>query len=220
MTNDNQDLTDEQIAVRTLSLESYLGAAGLNEIRKKRAFYGDAFYDAAESISDPILESNEAQEVRKRIREQEEAQRKQMGYAGPTYGPSEDKVEFEMYSTTRTSLGIAKLGDLEKLVKDNGATLKDEVPEELKNLSYMEIITKAKETGALSEDGKLDLSKLDKKYQDALDAHKALIRAYDISAARKIGEKIDFYSEPNALLSQVANEYKPKNGTPAGQGSQ
>jgi len=219
MTNEDEK-TPEKIAIDNLATEAYLKVAGLNEIRKKRAFYGDAFYNAAEDIAGSILESDEAQEIRKRIREQEESLRKQIGYAGPTYGPADDRVSFEMYKTTRNSLNLAKFGDLEKLVRNNGAILKDEVPEKLKNLSYMEIMAKAEETGVLSKDGKLDLKKLDEESQYALAVHEALSQAYDTSAARKIGEKVDFYSEPNALLSQIAEKYKPEAQTPAGQGSQ
>ena len=202
-----KEISPEELAVRNLGLESYLGVAGQNYIRQNRGLYGELVSNAAENID--ILESKEAQEIRKQIEEQEKAVREQTGYVGPYDGARNSDILFGIYRITRESLALVKLGDLEKILKEKGAKLDFDVPEKLKNLSQNDLVEKAQEKG-VGSDGKIDISTLDETYQDAFVMQKVLGQAYDLLGAQKIMQGVDFYAGVNAQGKAIAKKYAPK----------
>jgi len=205
-----KEKTPEEAAVMNLGLEAYLNIAGQNNIRQNRGKYGELASDSAERID--FSENEQFQQTRKEIEKTERAIREQTGYAGPYSGASNDRILFGMYQTTRNSLAIVKIGDLEKILKDNGAKLDFEVPKKLKELSREKIIENAKEKGMIDKDGNLNIEKLEESHRDALIMQQLLGHAYDILGAKKIMDKIDFYAEINAQGKAIAEKYASKKG--------
>lgn len=207
---DEEKKSPEQVATINLGLESYLNVAGQNKVRKHKGRYGELVSDSAEKLK--FSGSKEFQQTREQIEKQEQAIRDQTGYAGPYSGASNDSIVFGMYQTTRHSLAIVKMGDLEKILKDNGAKLDFEVPEKLRELSKEKIIEKAKEKGMVDRDGRIDIGKLEETYKDAFIMQQLLGEAYDILGAKKIVEGIDFYADINAQGKAIAEKYSTKKG--------
>jgi len=192
-----------ELAVKNLEANTFLLSAGINAIRSQRGTFGDLAYDKAENADSDLLLSNEANEIRKQLREQGKSLREKLGYAGPYSGPTDSDISFQMYIIGRESLQAVKIGDLEKILKEKGAQIEFEVPEKLRNFSKKDILEKAQEA-------KIEPENLSEEYKDALKMQEILTQAYNVLGAQKIMEKINFYGGINQIGAEIAKKYTPK----------
>ena len=89
------------------------------------------------------------------------------------------------------------------LVKKTGSSLEYEVPEQLKQTSYLDIMQKAVD----EKTGKVDESKLSEDDKYALTAHQYLTDAYNKACGLKAAS-INYFADTNAALKEISEKYK------------
>lgn len=150
-----------------------------------------------------IMRSEDANKLRDEIYESEKARYERLGVADTAQRPSDAQISAYVLQNINDALENLELGRLEQIAKDKSGKLDFEVPENLKTLSYREIISK------YARNREIKLEDLNKDEQTAVSLYNLLTETYKFSV------KVDFLRENylegiNATGKKLTEEYSPK----------
>ena len=212
MTKEKELTPEEHRALNVKNtLESKLmqNIVGGNQVKKNPFVYGQLGLQGGEQTYLDAKSDEDFHNQRKAMYDQSLKQKEQLGIAEEPSYPTDYQVVAQMMTGLQEVQAMAKLSELEKYAKAVGADLDFEVPEELKDISEADIIIEAKEKGALTEKG-LNLSKLDKKYNDAYHIKELLTKSYERACALNAGQT-NYFTDLNQMGKQIVDEYKKSN---------
>jgi hypothetical protein len=136
---------------------------------------------------------------------------KKMGIFGEPSRPSNADVSAKLVQQFNEITQIATLEELltgaKNAVKKAGAKIEEELPQELKNYTYTDLIKLAGEKGAISKDGKISIDKLGKNEQNAFKMYSALVGVYKEACIQRVCSP---FGEYNQAIKEICDSYNPK----------
>ncbi len=208
---DNQEPTPEEtrqsIVKKTLEYKLLQGAVGGNEVKANPYLYGQLGLQGGEETYTQTMSGEEADNERKGIYAERLEEKKQLGISEEAPYPTNYDIIAKLKKQLREVQVRAKLSELEEHAKAVGAQLDFEVPEELKGYIQSELIQKA-----ITEDGKIDISKLDDKEKDALGMYQVVTDSYERALGLKAAQT-NYFADLNKIGKQIVDKYKPREST-------
>ncbi len=205
---DNQELTPEESRQRnvkkTLDYLLVQGAIGGNEVKVNPYLYGQLGLQGGEETYTQAMLSEEAENEKKGIYAKRLEEKEQLGISEEAPYPTNYDLIVKLKRQLREVQIMAKLSELEEHAKVAGAQLDFEVPEELKDYIQREYIEKA-----ITEDGKLDASKLSDKEKDAFAMYRVLTDSYERALGLKAAQT-NYFVDLNSVGKQIADKYTKK----------
>ena len=197
----------EKAARLNANHEDFQLAIGASEILDNQAQYGTDAVSAARAAFKKIEGTESYSKLEKAIYD---PRKESVGERGEASKPTSSEVYAGMRQTVeRESLPRLKFGELEAIVKEAGAKLDVEVPEELRDLSYEEYSKGLVEEGKVDEKGQVDESMLSDEEKNAAIVYNALRSAYTQASVAKVREGA-IYAEANKGLKLVNSFYNPE----------
>ncbi len=186
----------------TLEYKLLQKIVGGNNVKANPFFYGQLGVSGGEQTYLEAMISEGADKERKRIYADRIKEKTALGLAeDPAYPTNYDVAKGFKIQLMQVQ-SIAKIGELEEHAKAVGAKLDFEVPEELKNYIKAELTQKA-----MTENGKIDESKLSEQEKDALGIYGVLTKAYERAISLNVSQS-NYFADINKAGTQIADKYK------------
>jgi hypothetical protein len=189
---------EEQIQLnvkRTLESKFIQAVVGGNSIKANPLMYGQAS-QGIEKTYDQVMEDEEANKMRKEIYQQKKQEGDQLGVIGEPAYPSNYDISLQIMKQVQSVMSMAKLDDLESIVKSVAKDLDFEVPKMLKDYSAYELMLKAQEGEELSKDEQM-----------ALGSQQLLSQAYTRAVAFNV-TKSNYFVDLNDQAGKIMDSYK------------
>lgn len=207
-TPEEKEKARTEIVESTLVNKLFQNVMGSNSVKSQPFVYGELSQQGGEENYNNVISHEEFTKKRQELYAQKKAEMQQANIAGePTIVDPE--VSLAIVKQLKESMGIAKIGELETYVNNLGAGLDFKVPEELKELSYANVLEAAMKSNAISPEGALDTSKLSDTQKDAIAMYQLFSQAYERACALSVSKSGSF-ADINAQGSAIADKYKPK----------
>lgn len=211
----------KEIEKREKSLEEnlqkdgfYMSVLGVNALRNGRTQYGEYASQIGQSQYSEVINSDDANEIRKKLYEQEVQKGKTLGIADMPETPTNYQLVKYAISIVNESVQELSVSKLEEIVNDMGGA-KIELPDELKEYEAQkrEVQIRAIESGENPEGIKKAVEGIvDKDSEMALQKYtQVLYEAMKRNAAYKILDE-HRYDDINSIGKSIGEEYKKAKG--------
>lgn len=200
MANEKKEPTkEEQIQTNlksTLGSEWIQNTLGSNSVKNNPFLYGQLGVQGANTTYDTTMFSEDATKLRKKMYDEQKANGAQLGVYGDPAMPSNYDVSANVAQQFHEIVSLAKLSDLEAMVKPLAKGFEFKLPDKLKNFSALELMTKLQKGEELSEDE-----------HNALASQQLLTQAYTRAVALKASQS-NYFSDLNKNAEKIAEAYK------------
>ena len=190
----------KQIANSKKSLEKivYQKVTGANQLKSNPFEYGQLGLSAGEKTYKEFHDDVEIKKIKDEIYKEKLEHGKALGVYGEPIYPTNYDVSIKIAEQVEEHKTLVPLKILEEIVKNlaKDFDFRFSVPEQLKEMSAVEILMK-KQRGA----------KLTEQENDALSVYKILSDSYNRAVALKIGKR-GYFADINAFSEQLAQKYK------------
>ncbi len=201
MTSTNQPTPRESKKNLTLStLENILiqNTLGAN-LASDKTMYGTKGAESAKHA----FNGEEIKKAKEEQYQELEKEYESMGVAGkPTY-PSDADISYKIISGLENVMKTSYLEDIAEAVNKFVPELKFNLPDKLKGNIYAELIRKA-----MTNEGKVDIGKLNEDEKTAIGVYENLREAYRLTAAKKVNDS-DYLGDVKKQLNAVMEKYNP-----------
>ena len=201
MTKEKELTPEEQRALNVKNtLESKLmqEIVGGNQVKKNPFVYGQLGLQGGEQTYRDVKSSEDFNKQRQEGYNQSLKQKEQLGIAEEPSYPSDYQVVAQMMTGLKEVQARAKLSELEKYAKVVGADLDFEVPEELKEYSYLDIVQNIE---------KEKRKEPTEKENHVLGMYQLLTQSYERACALNAGQS-NYFADLNQMGKQIVDEYK------------
>ncbi|MEK6757918.1 MAG: hypothetical protein AABX88_02205 [Nanoarchaeota archaeon] len=207
MTKEKPQTTEEREKERALNVKKTLedkllqSVMGSNAVLSNPYMFGQLGMAGGKSTYNSVTASEEFNKIRQKAYSETKAKYEQTGVYGEPGMLSNGDISAQMMQQIREVSSIAKLGELEKYVKSIGAKLDFEVPQELKNASYLEVLTKIQKEGRDKPKDKYEMT--------VLGLHQTLTNMYERACAVNAVQE-NYFTDLNDQGKMVLENYLPK----------
>lgn len=196
----------------TLLREDFMQTVASNLIKSKPNEYGSKGLDAANSVYDQVMNSENMSAYRNQLNGKKQELYRSQGVAGEPSAMSNGDLSYEVMKQIDSVMSMSKLGELYSVIKKAVPGLDIKIPKGIENMTQNQLIEIASKKKALTEKG-LDATKLSKEEQVAFAMYETLSSAYkELGAANLISNAI--YQEFNEKGKILSDELKPKEEKP------
>ncbi len=206
MTTKKETTKEEMIAdnvKKTLEDKFIQNIVGSNAVKTNPFMYGQLGVAGGEQTYNEVMFSEKANKIKQETYNQKKKEGEQLGVVGePTYETNYD-ISLKIAKQVNEVMAMAKLKDLEKIVKTVAKGFEFEIPENLKNYSMQEVLVKA-----VNGKGELDESKLNEDEQKVLATQQLLSQAYTRGVSL-IASQSNYFADLNFKAKQIMDSYKP-----------
>ena len=186
---------------KTLENRLFQDVLGSNQVLSNPFMFGELGMQGANGSYSEATAGEAFNQERQSVYSGMKSQYQQMGIYGEPAMPSNADISARLVQQVKEVSAIATLGELEKYSKEIGAKIDFEIPEKLKNASYMDIMIAMKEEGR-------DKPKDD--YEAAvLGMHQTLTGFYE-RACSVNSIQSSYFTDLNQMGSQISEMYAPK----------
>lgn len=201
MSKEKKLTPEEQRALnvkKTLESKLMQDIVGGNQVKQNPFVYGQLGLQGGEQTYRDAKSNEDFHNQRKAMYEQSLKQKEQLGIAEEPSYPTDYQVVAQIVTGLKEVQAMAKLSELEKYAKAVGADLDFEVPEELKEYSYLDIVQNIE---------KEKRKEPTEKEKHVLGMYQLLTQSYERACALNAGQT-NHYADLNQMGKQIVDEYK------------
>jgi hypothetical protein len=197
---------------KTLEAKLIQDTLTTNAILNNQSLYGSENVERAQNYYSNLTSGEDFSKMREADYKQTADTYKKMGIFGEPSRPSNADISAKLIQQFNEVTQIATLEELltgaKNAVKKAGAKIEqEELPQELKNYTYTDLIKLAGEKGAISKDGKLSIDKLNKNEQNAFNMYNVLVGVYKEACIQRVCSPFGEYSQ---AIKEICDSYKPQ----------